>query len=91
MVRRSKNDTAFGVSVSNALAGANLTQTDLANLTNVSPAYVSQLMTGAKAPSIKWLNLVASTLQLQDNQRKKLHLAAAKDAGYDIDLDLTKE
>ena len=93
--RRTKNDSAFGASVSNTLAEvnlthkANITQNSLAHKIGVSPSYLNQMMTGRKTPTPKWVDIVASTLKLQDDQRKKLHAAAAKDAGYDIDL--TKE
>lgn len=89
--RRSKNDTAFGASVSHALAEANLTQVDLAQLTGNSVSYVNQTLTGLKTPSPEWVDIVANTLKLQADMKTKLHQSAAKDAGYKIDLDLTKE
>jgi len=47
------------------------------------------MLTGRKSPSPEWINIVAKTLDLQERQRLKLHRAAARDAGYEIDL--TKE
>lgn len=89
VVRRTKNDTAFGASVSNALAEAQLNQVDLAKMTGKSVSYVNQTLTGTRSASAGWVNLVASTLKLQNERKAELHRAAAKDLGYE--LDLTKE
>ena len=89
MTGRKRYDTEFGASVSTALAEAKTTQNQLATDIGASPSYLNQMMTGRKVPTPKWVNLVADTLRLQEDRRKMLHSAAAKDAGYDI-LDLTK-
>jgi plasmid maintenance system antidote protein VapI len=89
MVRRSKNDTEFGASVSSALAEAHLTANELAARTGLSSSYLNQMMTGRKRVSPEWADLIASTLDLQGKERKKLHAAAVTDMGYDVDL--TKE
>ena len=89
MTRRRKNSSKFGASVSNALAGAKLTQSDLAGQTNVSRSYIHQVVTGRRVPSGDWINIVASTLKLQESERTRLHSAAAYDLGFDVDL--TKE
>ena len=75
----------FGESVSRALTDSGTTQTALANSLDVSPGYVNQLMT-CKAASPRWANLVADVLKVSEAQRTELHTAAAKDAGYKIDL-----
>jgi transcriptional regulator with XRE-family HTH domain len=86
MVRRYTSGSEFGTSVSQALAGANLTQTEFAASAGVSPSYVNQIVHGTKHPSPKWVDLVADILKLQAEQRGQLHYAAAKDAGYKLDL-----
>lgn len=75
--------------MSSALTEANLTQNDLATSIGASPSYLNQIMTGRKVAPPKWVELVAASLKLQEEQRKLLHKAAAKDAGYDV-LDLSK-
>ena len=85
-MRKTANNTSFGASVSNTLAGANLTQTDLATMTSRSPAYVNQTLTGRLKASPEWVNLVADALKMKEQQRLNLHRAAARDAGYEIDL-----
>ena len=87
--RRSKNDTEFGASVSKILTEAKVNQAYLASETKTSLPYVNQMLTGRKRPAPGWIDVVASTLKLQNKKRVQLHRAAAKDAGYDIDL--TKE
>lgn len=89
MTRRSRYDSEFGNSVSSALTAAKLTQNDLAGNIGVSPSYLNQIMTGRKVAPPKWVEFVAAALKMQDEQRKLLHKAAAKDAGYDV-LDLSK-
>ena len=89
MTRRDRYNSEFGASVSQALAEANINQADLATSAGVSPSYLNQMMTGRKKASPEWVDIVSRTLKLRDAARKQLHKAAAKDAGYDIDL--TKE
>ena len=87
--RRSKYDSPFGASVSVALAEARMTQSALARKAGSSTAYVNQLMTGRKKPSPEWVELVADTLNVSPEKRRELHVAAAKQHGFK--LDLTKE
>lgn len=90
MSRRSKYETAFGTSVSGALAEARMSQTDLADKLGKSSAYTNQTMTGRKRVSPQWADLIADTLQLSPERRRDLHVAAAKDFGFKIDLTLPK-
>ena len=89
MARRTHNE--FGSSVSRALAEVGMTQTELANQTDKPVSYVNQTMTGLRPAKPQWVDIVASTLKLQADRTAELHRAAAKDAGFKIDLDLTKE
>ena len=85
MGRRSRYASPFGASVSVALADR-MTQTDLAAKTGRSIAYVNQLITGHKKPSPEWVELIADTLKLSPEQRQALHIAAAKQHGFKLDL-----
>ena len=86
MTRRNPTNSAFGTSVSNALAEANVSQRELADRVGASPSHLNQVLTGRKKPNAGWADLVAGALRLQDEQRKQLHYAAAKDLGFDLDL-----
>jgi transcriptional regulator with XRE-family HTH domain len=66
------------------LARSSMRQSDLAKRTGVSPAYVNRLMTGKAKASPQWVDLVSRTLDLPRLEEEKLHIAAARDAGYKI-------
>lgn len=83
--------SSFGASVSNALADRQMTQTDLAGSLGVSVAYANKTMTGRKPASPRWADLVADVLKMSHAQRVELHVAAAKDKGYKIDLTPSKK
>jgi transcriptional regulator with XRE-family HTH domain len=72
--------------VSVALAEARMTQSELAAKTGRSTAYVNQLITGHKKPSPEWVDLIADTLKLSPKDRQALHVAAAKQHGFKLDL-----
>ena len=86
MTKNKTYNSEFGASVSQALAEARINQSDLAARAGISPSYLNQTMTGRKHLPTKWIDVVAESLGLQEAQRKRLHLAAAKDAGYDVEL-----
>ena len=65
-----------------ALAEARMTKTELAAKTGRSTAYV----TGHKKPSPEWVELIADTLKLSPEQRRDLHVAAARQHGFKLDL-----
>ena len=84
--RRTRYNNSFGASVSTALAEARMTQTELAEKTGRSPAYLNQVITGRKKPSAEWADLIANTLNLSPEQRQQLHFEAAKQHGFKLDL-----
>lgn len=83
-MKRSTYSTNFGVSVSNALAGTSMTQTDVAASAGVSQPYLNQMMTGAKKPAPEWVDIIATTLKLSKKARQELHIAAARDHGFKL-------
>jgi ribosome-binding protein aMBF1 (putative translation factor) len=91
MSRRSKYGTEFGASVSRALAESRMTQTELAEGLGKSVSYTNQVITGRKKPTPKWADLVADVMGLSNRKRVELHRAAAKDAGFQLDLTLPKK
>lgn len=90
-MRRSTSKSHVGTSVSEKLTGSSLTQADLANRLNMSPSYVNQVMTGKKSSSPRWLDLVADVLNLNEQDRERLHYAGARDAGFKLDLTTPKK
>lgn len=85
-VRRARFRTAFGAALSTFLAEKQMTQSDLAAAAGRSSSYTNQVMSGRKGASPQWVNLVSDVLGLANEKRQRLHVAAAKDHGYEIDL-----
>jgi cyanate lyase len=84
--RRARFRTEFGVALSVELAKRQMTQVDLAEQMGRSVSYTNQVMSGRRGASPEWVELVADTLRLTREKRQKLHFAAAKDHGYQLDL-----
>jgi Ethanolamine utilization protein EutJ (predicted chaperonin) len=70
--RKSKYDTTFGASVSSALAGARMTQLDLANATKTTVGYTNQIITGHKPATQSWIDIVAEHLNLPIEKKQEL-------------------
>ena len=87
MVRSKKPDsyaTHVAASLGPALAERGVTQADLAARLAVTPAYVSNVTNGRKPASARWADLVADVLEMTKDERRDLHVAAAKDAGFKL-------
>jgi hypothetical protein len=89
--RKAGSYSNFGKAVTHVLDERGVSQsqvvTQLANQGNaVSSSYMSQTMTGRKPVSPTWADLVADVLNLPNQERQKLHEAAAIDRGYKLDL-----
>jgi len=78
--------TVFGSTIQDILVATGSSQAALASGIGCSRSYVNHTMAGRKVASPEWVNLVADTLKLSEDKRAELHRAAAKDAGYEIDL-----
>jgi transcriptional regulator with XRE-family HTH domain len=76
----------FGKKVSDLLKQRDLSQEQLAFAVGRSQSYTNQVINGQKSPSAQWADLVANALDLSPEERKKLHAAAARDNGFEIDL-----
>lgn len=81
---KARNYTEFGASVSNSLTGANWSAADLARALNVTGSQVSHLMTGLRKPAPQWVDLIADTLNMSEDQRKELHRTAARQYGFKL-------
>ena len=78
--------TEFGAALSKQLAKRGTNQRTLASGIGSSPSYVNHLLAGRKAVYASTVNSISDTLDLTAAERVELHRAAAKDAGFEIDL-----
>lgn len=85
-VLKRRNGNEFGAAVTTIINDLGLTQADFARGVSFSQAYVSDVLNGRRSPTGRWADLVADALQLQEEERKKLHILAARDNGFDIEL-----
>jgi transcriptional regulator with XRE-family HTH domain len=84
MSRSKPGANEYAKEVGRALTSSGKTEATLAELAGVSPAYVSALKHGKKSPSAQWCDLVADVLRLSERDRRRLHLAAARDKGFKL-------
>ncbi|SCY11626.1 helix-turn-helix domain-containing protein [Paracoccus tibetensis] len=61
-------------------------QSELSTSLEMTPAYLSQLATGSKVPRPETIDRLATALDLSEEETRKLHLAAARDMGFRLDL-----
>jgi hypothetical protein len=78
--------TEFGSALSIQLAKQKTTAASLAEKLGITASYATQTMTGHTRASPRWVDLVSDALNLCDTDRGELHIAAARDYGYKIDL-----
>ena len=76
----------FGRALDRVLAEKGLTQTGLAETLGTSPAYVSAIARGEKKVSPRRIDDLAARLALDAEEVRRLHRAAALDAGFRLDL-----
>jgi transcriptional regulator with XRE-family HTH domain len=81
-----ETDTEFGRAFAAALERHGRSQTSVAESLGTSRAYVSALRTGSKNATASTVDRVADALNLAETERVELHRAAAKDAGFKLDL-----
>lgn len=88
---RKANYTPFGEALNLALAERRLNQVDLAASVGKSVSYLNQTMTGSSHVSPEWADVVAQALAFDPRQTANLHQAAARAAGFKLDLTLPEE
>ena len=81
-----KRRSRFGEVLEEALQARCLRQINLAESLGVSGAYLSGLTTGSKSVTADRVTQVSSVLDLTPDEDRKLHRAAALDAGFRLDL-----
>jgi DNA-binding transcriptional regulator YdaS (Cro superfamily) len=84
MTRRDK--TRFGAAFDEALARHALRRGEAARQLSVTPAYLSKVARGGTAISPERIDAMASNLGFTERELRRLHHAAALDAGFRLDL-----
>lgn len=74
---------AFSAALAEQLARHSLRQSDIARANGVTAAYISRLANSASV-SPEWVDLIADTMNASDEERARLHVAAARAKGYRI-------
>lgn len=83
----SNSKTETGVILRQHLAAAVTTQSAVSRDMGIARPYLNKVIGGDELPSPKWLDIVSTGLNLNDEQRRELHRAAARDHGFKIDLE----
>ena len=78
--------TRVGASLGDMLSERGLSQASAAARANISQPYFNQVVKGRRLASAEWIETVANALNLDAEEREKLHRAAARDHGFRIDL-----
>jgi transcriptional regulator with XRE-family HTH domain len=82
---KTSSSTNFGQEVTSLLSSSGLSQASLARAIGKSPNHFNHVLTGRYSrPTASWADLVANALDLPDEARYRLHLAAAKDSGFKL-------
>jgi transcriptional regulator with XRE-family HTH domain len=74
---------AFSAALAEQLTRRSLRQTDLAKARGVSPAYINRLANGGSVTP-ESADMIADAMNATDEDRRKLHVAAARARGYRI-------
>lgn len=79
-----RQHTELGVSIVTTLRRQGRLQRQLAADLNQTSSYVSAVLKGRKSASAQWIDLVANALELNEKQRRELHLKAARQLGFKL-------
>jgi transcriptional regulator with XRE-family HTH domain len=79
-------DKAFGAALGKYLGQYGKSRAGVASEMGITRSYISQLTTGAKVASAEKVDSLADTIGVSQEERVDLHRAAAKSAGFRIDL-----
>jgi len=79
-------DKAFGAALGKYLDQYGKSRAGVASEMGITRSYISQLTTGAKVASAEKVDSLADTIGVSQEERVDLHRAAAKSAGFRIDL-----
>lgn len=82
----SASKTEAGGALSALLSARGVSQYAVAKASSTSQGYLNQVVSGERRASAEWLDTIADALGLSEEERLKLHRAAARDHGFKIDL-----
>lgn len=83
---REKQKSAFGEALDKVLSAHQVSNAALASGVGVDPAHLHRQRFGSRYVSGPYVDQISSTLGLNDRETTELHRAAAKDAGFKLDL-----
>jgi predicted transcriptional regulator len=86
-VARARFRTEFGAALDAQVRRRRLTQSSVATAAGVSQPYINRLIKGTATASPEWIEIIAETVGADQEERQRLHRAAARDRGYKIGLD----
>lgn len=81
-----KDDSKFAEAFSSALKSHNLRAADAATTMSVSRSYVAAVARGDKKVGPERIDSMSEALGFTQEETRKLHRAAAIDAGFKLDL-----
>lgn len=82
----SKDRKRFGAAFEEALSQHGLKKTQAADRLEVSRAYVSKITSGGTKVLPEKIDMMSRTLGFSEEETRRLHRAAALDAGFRLDL-----
>ena len=80
------NRKLFGEALVSAMKRQQVGQKDLADIIGTSPQYVSAIVRGSKSVSPARIDQIAAAMDLDKASVSRLHVSAARDAGFRLDL-----
>ena len=77
--------TNFGATVTGYLQQRHMTQASLATVVGRSGSHINHVLTGRHTrATATWADIIANALELTDEERYRIHLAAARDQGFKL-------
>lgn len=82
---KSPSSTNFRATVTSYLTDRGMTQAALARVAGKDPKHMNHVIRGTYSkPTASWADIIANALELPDEDRRKLHRAAALDQGFKL-------
>lgn len=78
--------TRFAVEASAMMSSRGATMSDISASTGISPSYAYNVLRGERNASPEFVNNIATALSVSEQERNRLNIAAAVDAGFNLGL-----
>lgn len=82
----SKKTTEFGTLAGKMLEQRNLRVSAVASSMGTSPSHAYNVVRGERSATPEFVNAMAMAVQATPQEAQKLNIAAARDAGFSLDL-----